>query len=125
MKLLIVACALVVVTCVGRSEGFTCSPCTETEQSRCPTVPAKDDCEEVLDYCGCCTKCAIKENHSCGDYSQRCETGLTCVKPSGPQRPPTGPNPDGFTTPPPPPTESYNDWWQRTRYMNIGTCTRS
>ncbi|KAK6192608.1 hypothetical protein SNE40_004052 [Patella caerulea] len=79
MKLLVVVCALVAVTLVGRSEGYACIPCSEVTCDELPT-----DCERVSDVCGCCQLCATKEGESCGMYSPSCESGTTCLYPELP-----------------------------------------
>ncbi|XP_061111869.1 insulin-like growth factor-binding protein 3 [Conger conger] len=55
-----------------------CEPCDVASVSQCTPVPS--DCAEKVREpgCGCCMTCALREGQSCGIYTNRCGTGLTC-----------------------------------------------
>ncbi|KAG9333834.1 hypothetical protein JZ751_010051 [Albula glossodonta] len=64
-----------------------CEPCDVASTSLCKPVPS--DCAERVREpgCGCCMTCALAEGESCGIYTRRCGTGLTCLHRPGETKP--------------------------------------
>ncbi|KAG7455180.1 hypothetical protein MATL_G00253810 [Megalops atlanticus] len=64
-----------------------CEPCDAEAMIRCKPLP-KDCAERVREPgCGCCMTCALTEGQSCGIYTGRCGSGLTCQHRAGETRP--------------------------------------
>lgn len=81
--------ALLSVTQLAEAIGpvVRCEPCDVASVSQCKPVPL--DCAEKLREpgCGCCVTCALSKGQSCGIYTSRCGSGLTCQPRPGETRP--------------------------------------
>ncbi|KAG9348088.1 hypothetical protein JZ751_004113 [Albula glossodonta] len=64
-----------------------CEPCDAGALGQCKPLPK--DCTETVREpgCGCCMTCALTEGQSCGVYTGRCGSGLTCQHQPGETRP--------------------------------------
>uniref|UniRef100_A0A3Q0S1Y7 Insulin-like growth factor-binding protein 3 n=1 Tax=Amphilophus citrinellus TaxID=61819 RepID=A0A3Q0S1Y7_AMPCI len=64
-----------------------CEPCDAGALLQCKPLP-KDCVERVREPgCGCCMTCGLGEGESCGVYTARCGSGLTCRHQPGESRP--------------------------------------
>ncbi|XP_061094371.1 insulin-like growth factor-binding protein 3 [Conger conger] len=64
-----------------------CEPCDAGALGQCKPLPK--DCTEMVREpgCGCCMTCALSEGQSCGVYTGRCGSGLTCQHQPGEIKP--------------------------------------
>ncbi|KAJ8376853.1 hypothetical protein SKAU_G00074330 [Synaphobranchus kaupii] len=64
-----------------------CEPCDAGALGQCKPMPK--DCAEMVREpgCGCCMTCALTEGQSCGVYTGRCGSGLTCQHQPGEIKP--------------------------------------
>ncbi|KAJ8336832.1 hypothetical protein SKAU_G00380520 [Synaphobranchus kaupii] len=81
--------ALLSLTQLGEAVGpvVRCEPCDMASVSQCKPLPT--DCAEKVREpgCGCCMTCALSKGQSCGIYTSRCGSGLTCQHRPGETRP--------------------------------------
>ncbi|XP_036376546.1 insulin-like growth factor-binding protein 3 [Megalops cyprinoides] len=86
---LCLAAVLAIFTRLAETVGpvVRCEPCDAGALGQCKPLP-KDCTEKVREPgCGCCMTCALTEGQSCGVYTGRCGSGLTCQHQPGETKP--------------------------------------
>ncbi|KAJ8395417.1 hypothetical protein AAFF_G00031510 [Aldrovandia affinis] len=93
MSRLCVLCLTAVLALVSRlaetvgGPVVQCEPCDAGALGQCKPLPK--DCTETAREpgCGCCMTCALTEGQSCGVYTGKCGSGLSCQPQQGETRP--------------------------------------
>ncbi|MBN3298966.1 IBP3 protein, partial [Amia calva] len=87
--LLCVTAVLALLTRLAETVGpvVRCEACDAGALGQCKPVP--QECAERVREpgCGCCMTCALTEGQSCGVYTGRCGSGLTCQHQPGESKP--------------------------------------